>query len=124
MLAMTSVESAESMDSRLCNIQGREIALRISEEDGSELTASERSRIARIAEEVCIEFTVEAGATQNSNLAVVESSSSARVDSNTGAASGAEPLQEPEAVEEEGQFGDLRIIKPEDRVQRPGLKRP
>lgn len=111
---------AEGMDNRLCNMQGREIALRISEEMNSNLDAGDRSRIAGIAAEVCREFVAEGNAP--GNMAAMR-----RPEAGRPAAAAAEEADPEEAGEDEerrGLFGNLRIIDPEDRVKRPGLKRP
>ena len=98
-----------SANSRTCNLQAREIALRISEEVSNELTAAERNQIVVIAEEVCMDI-----------------APPPRVARPNVQAESASPTASPEASDEEdedGLFGDLRIIDPEDRVRRPGLKR-
>ena len=56
LLTPAFLNAAEGTDSRACNLQGREIALRITEEVSGELTADDRTRIAAIAEEVCLGF--------------------------------------------------------------------
>jgi len=90
---------------RMCNQQGREIALRLSEEISDKLDARDRQQVAAIAEEVCLSFGPPAGAEPRRGRDNSES---------------AEP-----ADAEDGNTlpGGLRIIDPEDRVQRPGLKR-
>ena len=111
---------AASPDARACNLQGREIALRISEEVSSDLTTADRARIATIAEEVCSEYRPAAPA---ADMPVVSRP--------------AAPQPAPQAVtvpatpepaatdeEEDGGLFDLKIIDPDDRVRRPGLKRP
>jgi len=98
---------------RACNLQAREIALRISEEVSSTMTSWERSRIVAIAEEVCI-----------GNKAM---SSTTNFDQTSTSADNmaATPGDDKDQVDEEGRelLGDLKIIDPEDRVKRPGLKR-
>lgn len=118
--------AAESVDERACNQQGREIALRVSEEVSDGLDASGRSRIAAIAEEVCLEFN---GAGNAAGLPVVARPAQPAAAAPAQAAAGAqapgaaaEAAGETEAEEDGGLF-NLRIIDPEDRVQRPGLKR-
>ena len=52
-IAMNTIAiGAENPDARLCNLQGREIALRISEEVNSALSAEARNQIVEIAEQV------------------------------------------------------------------------
>jgi len=108
-----SLSAQLSPEIRVCNLQAREIALRISEEVSSTMTSWERSQIVAIAEEVCI-----------GNRAM---SSSANFDqASTSADNMAEaPGDDKDQVDEEGRglLGDLKIIDPEDRVKRPGLKR-
>lgn len=104
-----SVFGQPSAGGRACNLQAREIALRISEEVSNELTAEERGQIVAIAEEVCMDI-----------------ASPPRVARPNAPAEAETPTATPEAPvegDEEGLFGDLRIIDPEDRVRRPGLKR-
>ena len=107
----------------MCNLQGREIALRISEEVSDALAAGDRDRIARIAEEVCMSFTAEA-APASSALTVIERPSQDNDASSTQAASVSASVEEEIADEDDGVLGGLRIIPAEDRVRRPGLKRP
>lgn len=104
-IAINSISSgAENPEIRLCNLQGREIALRISEEVNSALSAEARNQIAGIAEQVCQDY-----AGQSASYTVIQ-----RPGSN-----------EPAASEstENGLFGEMKIIEAEDRVRRPGLKR-
>ena len=61
-----AANNANAMDDRLCNLQAREIALRISEELDSDYTATQRDEISRIAEEVCQDYS-----TQSSTLPVI-----------------------------------------------------
>jgi len=89
---------------RSCNLQAREIALRVSEEVNSQLRSAERSQIAVIAEEVCLEYAPPQGGPRRGPKA-------------------AEAKTPPESDDENALPGGLRIIDPEDRVQRPGLKR-
>jgi hypothetical protein len=107
---------AESSETRLCNLQGREIALRISEEVNSSFSAKARDQIAGIAEQVCQDY-----ARQSSAYTVIqrpdlneagERSVNASVDQSVDSES-----------TERGLFGEMKIIEPEDRVRRPGLKR-
>lgn len=119
---------AASPDDRACNQQGREIALRISEEVDSDLSAAERNRIAAIAEAVCVEYSAQAAAMPAPAPAMPVVSRPERPQAE--AAAVAAPPQAPAAGntaeaddEEEGGLFDIRIIDPEDRVQRPGLKR-
>ena len=111
---------AASPDPRACNLQGREIALRISEEVSPDLTAADRARIAAIAEEVCGEYRPAAPA---SDMPMVSRPAAPQTAPQAVTAPAA---TEPAATDEEedgGLFG-LKIIDPADRVRRPGLKRP
>jgi hypothetical protein len=94
-----------------CNHLGREIALRAAEQMQAGLGAGERSELARIAEEVCREFSVPA------------------VDAAAAESSIAEPVAAAEAAVPEAAGAErrgllnLEIIPAEERVRRPGLKR-
>ncbi len=90
-----------------CNQLGREIALRAAEQMQAGFDATGRSELAAIAEAVCLEFTAPGAA-----AASVEAQSPA----------GETPAAEPEAGRR-GLF-NLELIPPEERVRRPGLKRP
>ena len=107
--------AADNSETRFCNFQGREIALRISEEVSNDLTAAKRSRIAVIAEEVCQDFYAESGLRQNSEITLSDAPTAAQAQTNI--------AENETAAEEGGLLGDLKIIESEDRVQRPGLKR-
>ena len=111
---------AASPDPRACNLQGREIALRISEEVSPDLTSADRARIAAIAEEVCGEYRPAAPA---ADMPMV---SRPAVPQTAPQAVTAPAAPEPAATDEEEDGGlfDLKIIDPADRVRRPGLKRP
>jgi hypothetical protein len=108
-----SLSAQLSPEIRACNLQAREIALRISEEVSSTMTSRERSQIVSIAEEVCI-----GNRAMSSSTNFDQASTSA---DNMAATSG----DDKDQVDEEGRglLGDLKIIDPEDRVKRPGLKR-
>jgi len=134
---------ANEMDDRRCDFQAREIALRISEELGSEYTAAEREAIGRIAQEVCQDYSVQSrslpvinrpagsqAASQGMAISTQESSQQASSQpmsstENQAMAADAEAEIADTASEEEndGILGGLKIIDPEDRVRRPGLKR-
>jgi len=87
-----------------CNQLGREVALRAAEQMQAGLDAAARSELAAIAEAVCREFTVPMA---------------------TGpAVSGEAEAPDAEPPAERGGLFDLQLIPPEDRVRRPGLKRP
>jgi hypothetical protein len=108
-----SLSAQLSPEIRACNLQAREIALRISEEVSSTMTSWERSQIVAIAEEVCIGSRAMSSST-NFNQASTSADNMA-----------ATPEDDKDQVDEEGRglLGDLKIIDPEDRVKRPGLKR-
>jgi len=117
---------AASADSRACNQQGREIALRISEEVRGSLDTAERNKIAAIAEEVCLDFATPA---VQSNRPVIGRPAPAQ-QANVAAAVAAAPETKVESesdeandADEEGLLGNIRIIPAEERVRRPGLKR-
>jgi hypothetical protein len=118
--------NALAADARLCNLQGREIALRISEEVSEELSASGRNRIATIAEEVCLDYSEDNAAPATQGLPLVSRPASAQGVVPATAASVPAPESASETTgegeDEDGLF-NLRIIDPEDRVRRPGLKR-
>ncbi len=131
------------MDERRCNLQAREIALRISEELGSDYTAGEREAIGRIAQEVCQDYSAQrgslpvinrpAGSQAGSQGMPMSSQESRQQASSQGVSSienqamvaGDEAQSSDNAAEEEsdGILGGLKIIDSEDRVRRPGLKR-
>ncbi len=138
-----AANNSNEMDDRRCNLQAREIALRISEELGSDYTAAEREAIGRIAQEVCQDYSA-----QNSSLPVInrpagsqagpqampmstqdspQQASSQRISSteNQAMTADAEAQSSDTAAEEEndGILGGLKIIDAQDRVRRPGLKR-
>jgi D-mannonate dehydratase len=108
-----SLSAQLSPEIRACNLQAREIALRISEEVSSTMTSWERSQIVAIAEEVCIGNRA-MSSTTNFDQASTSADNMA-----------ATPGDDKDQVDEEGRelLGDLKIIDPEDRVKRPGLKR-
>lgn len=108
-----SLSAQLSPEIRACNLQAREIALRISEEVSSTMTSWERSQIVAIAEEVCIGNRA-MSSTTNFDQASTSADNMA-----------ATPGDDRDQVDEEGRgrLGDLKIIDPEDRVKRPGLKR-
>ena len=134
-----AANNASAMDDRLCNLQAREIALRISEELDSDYTARQRDEISRIAEEVCKDYS-----TQSSTLPVInrpagsqampmsaqersQQATSQRLNASESKAMTSDDVSDTSdsAAEEEsdGIIGGLKIIDPEDRVRRPGLKR-
>jgi hypothetical protein len=106
---------AVSPDARACNLQGREIAFRISKEISSDLSADDRARIAAIAEEVCGDYSTAAMPLPTAGMPVVSRP----------AVTAPAALDKAETGEdEEGGLLDIKIIDPDDRVKRPGLKRP
>ncbi|MDG2175733.1 MAG: hypothetical protein P8M72_06345 [Gammaproteobacteria bacterium] len=118
--------AADNSETRFCNFQGREIALRISEEVSNDLTAAERSRIAEIAEEVCQDFYAESGLRQNSGITLSDASMAAQAQTSTVENTQNVRQRSPEnesAADKSGLLGDLKVIEPEDRVRRAGLKR-
>ncbi len=106
---------AVSPDTRACNLQGREIALRISEEISSGMSADDRARIAAIAEEVCGDYSTAAVPVPPAGMPVVSSPA---------VTAPAAPEKAETEEDEEGGLFDIKIIDPDDRVKRPGLKRP
>jgi len=108
-----SLSAQLSLDMRACNLQAREIALRISEEVSSAMTSWERNQIVAIAQEVCI-----------GNRAI-PSTTNFYQDSSSADNMAAPPEDDKDQVDEEGRglWGDRKIIDPEDRVKRPGLNR-
>lgn len=100
---------------RRCNLQGREIALRISEEVSGRIAAEDRAQIAAIAEDVCRDYAGIRGRGRGANL---DGSAPGAVDE-----ASVETLDEAEQ-EDKGLFGGLKIIDRGDRVERGGLKRP
>lgn len=126
LLTEMPVLAAEYSETRFCNFQGREIALRISEEVRNDLTATERSRIAELAEDVCQDFYAESGLRQTSEITLSDSPLAAQPQTSTAETMPNVRQQEPEiesVPEEGGLLGDLKIIESEDRVRRAGLKR-
>lgn len=115
-LFCSSGNAAENTAERSCNLQGREIALRISEEVNTSISAETRNQIAGIAEQVCMDY-----ASQSNSYTVIERP----VMSAQSELSVNEEVDESVAVEsaETGLFGEMKIIESEDRVRRPGLKR-
>lgn len=122
---------ADAMQTRLCNLQGREVALRLSEELDVGLDTEQRAQAAQIAEAVCLEYSDSTANPTNNGLSVIErpEATATRVE-NVSPAEGfaAQPDTESgtDADTEEdknGLFGNLKIIPAEDRVRRPGLKR-
>ncbi len=108
-----SLSAQLSTDMRACNLQAREIALRISEEVSSAMTSLERNQIVEIAEEVCIGNRA-LPSTTNFNQASTSADNMAATHGD-----------DKDQVDEEGRglLGGLKIIGPEDRVKHPGLKR-
>lgn len=138
-----AANNAYAMDDRLCNLQAREIALRISEEMAPDYTAAEREEISKIAEEVCQDYSA-----QNNSLPEINRPAAAQASPRAMPMSAQEPDQQASSqrmnssetrvmatgneedasdseTEEENDsiIGGLKIIAPEDRVRRPGLKR-
>ena len=101
----TAASAPDADTLQRCNLQARELALQASEKLLPELDAEMRSSLAMLAEEICLDYF------QGSVTSVPGDNSTA-----VNAAASSEE-------EDGGPFGDLRIIEPEDRVQRPGLKR-
>lgn len=97
--------AADADSMQRCNLQARELALQVNEKLLPDLDAEMRSSLAMLAEEVCLDYL-------QASAAPVPDEGSA-ID-NTAA---------PDDQGSDGPFGDLRMIEPEDRVQRPGLKR-
>jgi len=128
LLTPAFLNAAEGTDSRACNLQGREIALRITEEVSGELTADDRTRIAAIAEEVCLGFAPNARnrSAQSGGTPVISRPVASEQATTAVAAPQAAEAEAQQTDEEDdgGLFGNIRIIDPEDRVKRPGLKRP
>jgi len=123
-----STSAADMPGNRLCTMQGREIALRVGEELDTALNADERNQIARIAARVCVDFAEEGNmpvvARPNSDLAARASSEASAMARSEEVVSDVENDENDENEEErKGLFGNLKIIDPEDRVKRPGLKR-
>lgn len=121
-----SAIAAEGIDNRACNMQGREIALRVSEEVSTAMSSDERSQIAAIAEEVCLDFVTAVAAPIRNDLPVISRPDAAQAATPAApvAAAPAESADTAEEEDDEGLFGNIRIIDSKDRVQRPGLKRP
>lgn len=90
-----------------CNQMGREVALRAAEQMQAGLDAAARTELAAIAEAVCLEFTVPAGAASADSAAPTGDNEAPAADAGN---------------ERREAFG-LEIIPPEERVRRPGLKR-
>ena len=125
-MSVKAAEAAEMFESRFCNFQGREIALRISEEVSKDLSANERRQITEIAEEVCQNYYAETALIQTSESAQSVGSIAAKVQPNSTENLPNIGQQGPQIApvqDEEGLLGDLRIIDSEERVRRPGLKR-
>lgn len=118
-LMSTRLIAADAMDDRLCNMQSREIALRISEEVNPDLSARERGQIRAIAEEICLDFASEFPGPESNNLTANGQSGTSR---NSDSLQSRQDSDENEG-DESGLLGDLRVIESEDRVRRPGLKR-
>jgi hypothetical protein len=125
------LSAAEDAGNRACNLQGREIALRVTEEVSPDTSASERNRIAAIAEQVCLDFAVTTAGPAPANMPVISRPAAAQQPAQAVAApvagtpetAGPATAAEEAAEEDSGLLGDIRIIDPEDRVRRPGLKR-
>lgn len=122
-LMSARLTAADAMDARLCNIQAREIALRISEELDSEFSARERSQISTIAEEVCLDLANEFSGPDSNGLTENTPSGTSPNDNNPADSVQSRPQVDENEAEDGGLLGDLRIIDSEDRVRRPGLKR-
>lgn len=113
---------AASPEDRACNLQGREIALRVSEEVSSDLSATERNRIAAIAAEVCAQYAADIPVPA-ANVPVVSRPAAPQSAAQSAPAPEAAPAAGEAEEKDEGGLFDFRVIDPEDRVQRPGLKR-
>ena len=92
---------------RRCNLQAREIALRISEEVSGRISAPERQQIAAIAEEVCLDY---AGNTGMGRRQVMVDQADVEV--------------EDAGDEDEGLLGGFKIIGRDERPKHGGMKRP
>jgi hypothetical protein len=106
---------AVSPDAWACNLQGREIAMRIIEEISSGLSADDRARIAAIAEEVCGEYSTAAVPLPPAGMPVISSPA---------VTAPAAPENAETGEDKEGGLFDIKIIDSNDWVKRPGLKRP
>ena len=115
LLLWASASSVLGAEDRACNQLGRESALRISEQTQLGMSSEQRRNVAAIVEQACLEYS-------DSGAGLMDSQAQNPTAAN---ASGGEATAEEtsQAEEEEGGFFNLRIIDPEDRVQRPGLKR-
>lgn len=108
LLFLSTTAVAQGNDNaRLCNLQARELSLRVSEDMSSAFDAEQRQALAILSEEVCLDYF-------NSGLRPGNLTESKAGD-----------IDAEEATDEEGAglFGDIRMIDPQDRVRRPGLKR-
>ena len=106
LLGFSVVSSAADSDTlQRCNLQARELALQANEKLLPELDVEMRSSLAMLAEEVCLDYF------------------QGTVSSAPGTDSTAVNAAASSEQEDDSPFGSLRMIEPEDRVQRPGLKR-
>lgn len=104
-LSPTFSNAAEDTE-RFCNLQGRELALRAAETLLPELDTASRQELAVLAEETCLDYAGMQGTG----------------DGHTPGISGVD--EQVKDSESGGIFSDITRIDPQDRVRRPGLKRP
>jgi hypothetical protein len=100
----TTVQAADDSAVIMCDQLGREIALRAAEQLGAAINTTNRSILADIARQACLDYQVMPAAVAGT----------------------ARPAPATEAPgDEPGEAGlfDVEIIDPQDRVKRPGLKR-
>lgn len=100
------LSNATEETERACNLQGRELALRASETLLPALDAEARRELARLAEEICLDY---AGLQTSDNGQPPE-------------VSGVDVEGDDSGLS--GLFSDITIVDPQNRVRRPGLKRP
>lgn len=113
-MALSLLPGLAAAQASTCNQLGREVALRAAEQlSGVGLDTAARAELASIAETVCMDYTAQA--------AVMPAADSA--DGAVGQAAAALESDEPEEAGRRSVFG-LELIPPEERVRRPGLKRP
>ncbi len=139
---VSGANNSNAMADRLCNLQAREIALRISEELDSDYTAAQRDAISVIAEEVCQDYSAQSSAvpvinrpaaaqagspmpmsTRERGQAVAAQGVSSSENQAMAIDDGSNNSNSTEEEESESILGGLKIIAPQDRVRRPGLKR-
>lgn len=109
LLPLSLATQAQTVDSaRLCHLQARELALRVSEEMSGDFNAVQRQALTALSEETCLAY-----------FAAPPGSADRRNSQTEDSGEAGQQVQE----EKSGLFGDIRMIPPEDRVRRPGLKR-